>query len=259
VSNLRFISTKLEQITFTSSVGDNASYPASNLNTGFHDDIWKSADSNNAQFLTLDFGVDVRDRTGIVLHNHNLGGIMSSGALKLQGANNSGFSSGVIDGLAAFDPTTDPYFYNFGGTADRQYWRILFNGALNAIPQIGQVFVDYALDLGTVPSLPYEPGVDEHIVTRTVSLDSRIRASSPYGARRTWRISLKEGNALSDAIRTNWQTVFAIAGGSLRPVYMIDDLDGIYLGHFDFDKDTLQKLRYNLFPLEIIFRAQRAS
>lgn len=254
-----FITNKLEQITFTSSVGDNASFPATNLNSGYHDDLWKSLNSNSSQYLTIDTGTDIRVRTGLMIHNHNLTGIVPAGNMQLQSASAADFSSGLVQAINPLVVSTDPFYVSFGGAVSKRYWRILFGGSLSAIPQIGQVFVDYSLDLGTVPSLPYEPGVDEHVVTRTVSLDGRIRASAPYGARRTWRISLKEGNAISDAVRTNWQTLFALAGGSLRPVYMIDDLDGIYLGHFDFDKDTLQKLRYNMFPLEISFRAQRAS
>jgi len=259
VGNLRFISTKLDQITFTSSVGDDAGFPAANLNTGFHDDLWKSLNSNANQYLTIDTGTDIRVRTGLVLHNHNLAGIMATGNMQLQSATNAGFSSGLVQAINPLAVTTDPFFVNFGGAVNQRYWRILFGGTLSAVPQIGQVFVDQVVDLGAASTLPYVPRVDEHRVTKTESLDGRIRAASPFGARKIFRFSLKEGNSISDAVRAVWQTVFAVAGGGLRPTYLIDDADAIWLGVFDFDTDTLQKFRYNAFPLEISFRAQRVS
>lgn len=258
MSNVRFITTKLDVITFSSSGGDDASYPAVNLNTGYHDDLWKSANSTSNQFIAMDMGADVRKRTGIVLHNHNLNGIAPTG-IKLQGAANSGFSSGVVDAVYPLEPVTDPYFLDFGGAAVKQYWRLLFLGTLGAVPQIGQVFVDEALDLGTTYSLPNDPGNDEFQVSRSIALDGRIRTSSPFGGRKTFKFSFRDGNALSETVRVNWQKLFALAGGSLRPVYFIDADDAIYLVHLDFDRDTLFRFRYNMYPLEVTIKSQRVS
>ncbi|TAK58520.1 MAG: hypothetical protein EPO24_08415, partial [Bacteroidetes bacterium] len=219
MSNPKFYYTDLTNVTITSSVGDDANFPSSNLNDYFVSPVWKSANNDSSQYLAIDMGSSGRTRKAIVVENHNLNGIMSSGAIKIQAADDNAFTSGLIDVDTNFAPTTSPYVKEFTSPSSKRYWRILFNGNLNSAPYIGNIFIDDFLDFGYGYEFPYQTGDTSYETTERTALDGTLRASQPYGGRTEFEIQFK---LLNDAFKTSFQAFHSVVRGKLRPFYFLD-------------------------------------
>lgn len=256
------LATDLDNISFTSSVGDNSVYPASNLNNYLLASIWKSATSGASQYLWWDYGSsDIRQRTTLAITRHNFAGIMSSGNIKLQYDDNSGFSSPgtAVNGVGT---SSDIVLSVFGGSLSYRYWRLLFDGSLTTAPQLGNVFVDVPWYMPYPSDLPIIQGNRGFTTVERVTLSGILRRSQTYAGRKRWRFSWRgEQGGLDDTTRAEFQIFFNFVRGKLKPFYFVD-MDGtsVYYVYFDFDVDPNELFRYNInnFP-EVTLIAQEVG
>ncbi|TAK57867.1 MAG: hypothetical protein EPO24_09370 [Bacteroidetes bacterium] len=243
MANPKFYFQDLTDVVFTSSVGDDASYPATNLNDYLTAPYWKSANNNASQYLSIDFGATGSGRKSICLSNHNLNGIMSSGTIKLQASSSSDFTTGVDDVDADLVVNSDPFIQEFTENTKR-YWRILFNGNLSAIPYIGNLFIGNILDFGYGYEFPYRAADKAYETTERTSLDGTLRATQPYAGRIEFELNWK---LLNDTFKTNWQAFHAVVRGRLRPFYFVDvDGTSIYYVKLSDDRNPLDTIAYQL-------------
>jgi hypothetical protein len=257
MANPKIYCTDLTNQVFTSSVGDDASYPASNLNDYFTTPYWKSANNNASQYLWVDMANTTRTRTAIVIENHNLQGIMATGGMKIQAADNSGFSSGLIDVDAAFSPNADPYVKEFSSGSNKRYWRILFNGTLNSIPYIGNVFLDLFLDFGFSYDSPFKANnPKQEAVTERAALDGTIRTSRAYASRKFFEFKF---SLLNNTFKTNFLDFINTVDNNFRPFYFVDKDGSVYYVKCDNPYNPVESLKAGLNNVSLILKKQKVG
>lgn len=258
MANLIFAYQDLSRYTLSATSTD-ASFPLSNLQTYYADDLWKSA-STSAQTLVLDFGA-ATSCDYLVLENYAFG---NADSVVLQGANDSIFTSGVttVIGAGTIDPAVtpspNPAYFSFTATS-RRYWRLsvaIATPPLAAVPYVGNIFLGSKLDMGYSYDFPY---VSLNKIFSTVSaeaLDGRLRTAQSFGGRTIFELKLTN---LPDTTKTSFQTFINTVRGALRPFYFLDYNSSIYYGHFDGDYIPMETQRYNLNNVKFKIKSQLVS
>src|SRR6185436_35349 len=242
--------TELDQITFTSSGGDDAAHPAVNLNTGFVDYYWKSANATNGQYLKLaaaQVGIGVANKNYMIIEGHNIDDIeVAGGRVRVQKSATSDFALPTDLFDSDIDLNVFPQVLTFTST-NRTYYRILYDNCASHIPQIGRIFIGQSLDFSFPYDNPSKPTNRETETAMTKALDGRIRTSQNYDGRRTWDISFAGAKGgIDDTTRANWMKFFQVVSGRYRPFYFLD-VDGLlYFVHLAFDVDPNAMFRHNI-------------
>lgn len=260
MANLKLLGQNVNAVDVSYTGVSLAANPTGNLLTYDENEYWKAQTCVSGDYLSFDVGAsDLRARTGIAIVNHNLSGIMASGALQLQSSTSPSFSTGNVTLLNPLTASTDPILLPFSSSSNR-YWRIWFAGNLNWMPRIGQVFIDSVVDFGFPYDLPYRKGAREYKTVQTEMLDGLLRSHQAIDGRRTFKFAFKgEKGGISDSVATDWAAFFQRVRGRLRPFVMLD-ADGttttyVYL---DTDVDPMETFRLNINSLEIPFKEARA-
>ena len=235
-------------------------YPLANLQTYLAADVWKSASLSQTQELKIDFGA-AKDIDTVVIDGHNLHslGLTSESYLYLSCSNNDSTWYQQKAWLGT-DITSAKLYATFTVEAQR-YWKLHFlkTGALDTYPQIGNLFLSNACDLGRPYDFHYPLYTQRYETALSKALDGTMRSSQPYAGRRQFELTwLSTKGGVSDTVITNFQTVFnTICRGMFRPFYFLDtDGTTLYYCHFGTDEDPSKKYRVNINDLRIPLIAQ---
>ena len=248
MANPLFLATDLSAVTVTASVAANASFPLTNLQTYFSSDAWKSSTNTN-QSITFDFGAAIACDT-IVLDACNMSSLSLTTANLEYSTDNSTWSTAV-----------DLKTLGTGGwvqftTQTKRYWRInyVFSSTTNA-PTIGNWFIGTRFDPGFPYNNQYKNSNRKYETNEAIALDGRIRTSQAYTGRKTWEFDL---TALTDSVKTSFQTFYLTTRGKMRPFYFLDtDGTTLTIVHFDMDLDPSTVMRYNINDLKkIVMKGQ---
>jgi len=263
MANPSMYCTELDAIVFTTSGGDDASYPVTNLNTYIVEKYWKSANNTNGQSLVLDaavVGLGSANKNYIIIEAHNFDSIEGGGGrVRIQHANNSGFTSAttLYDSQVA-QPLAQVLSFN---STSQRYFRVLFDNCASLVPQIGRIFLGLALDIPFPYDNPSKPGNRGYSTAISTSLNGLQRGSQAYGGRKRWDLAWSgQKGGLSAATRTSWISFFKVVRGRLLPFYFLDTDQTLHFVRLGIDVDPNQIFRNNVndFP-GIILESQTVS
>lgn len=243
-----------------SATSTDSSFPLTNIQTYFADQVWKSASTAANQTLVIDFGA-VKTCDFLVLDGFASG---NADSVVLEADTVSNFASAVtVIAAGIIDPSltpTSPAYFSFSSTSKR-YWRlryVLSAGSLAAVPYVGNLYLGAKMDFGYAYSFPYKNTNRSYETVEKKALDGRIRTSQPYAGRKTWEFDI---TTLPDATKVLFQTFFQTVRGKMRPFYFVD-FDGVTvtLVHLDTDVDPSQTIRYNINDIKkIVLKSQLVS
>ena len=251
MSNPLFIAQDWAAVTFTASHSADASYPLTNLKTGFARDVWKSSSLAANQWLKIDLG------SALTIDRFVIEG-MSADTFTVQYDTNddSSFANPVTH--IGITPSTDgdPYVADqFSGQGAKRYWRLLWSGTPSTYPSIGQIM----MCIGFSPSYPYDFGYrtknrEFESAVRSIALDGSIRTAIEYNGREVLEMTF---TLISDADRAKFVTFFNTVRGPWLPFYFIDIDDAVYYVHLDERYNPLQTDNYQLNTLQrLVMRKQ---
>jgi hypothetical protein len=247
MANPIFVYQDLTGVLITASSGEATGYPRSNLLTYFAADTWVSGDTADAQTLNMTLTSAIAGIDSLCLEYTNF---ISCGcsSITLEAADNSGFTVGKVSGIVDVKSASAGQYYFTFTPQTKQYWRLLFTkgSTLLAAPSCGNMFLGNRLDFGTPYNYEFENTNLSFNTVEKVALDGSLRMAQSYGGRQTFLLKFTEGNALTDAVKTEFQTFFGTVDGKLRPFYFIDTDSSIHYVHLDLDKDPTLVKRYNL-------------
>ena len=234
MATLRFYKCDVTAVTY-SATSTNPSYPLSNLNSFYADELWMSANADTGQSLVLNYVLT--GKTFIIFWNTNIKAIIDNGGtVKIQGAPDINFDVGLIT-VATNPPQDVPVIFS---ASNLPYWRIYYEkvGGLGLIPYVANFIVGTEVDLGTTNAYPYKPGKKSFETEETKALDGRMRMSQVFiGGHKGWKLPLVN-------IGTDSQDKLALFFDSVRGRFMpfyFTDANGIMANvHFDMDDDPTE-------------------
>lgn len=194
-------------------------YPLANLKTYFADYLWISSSKAVNQRLTLDWQ-EARECDFAIFENHNFASL-GADAVKLQAADDAGFTSGLITLSSSLTSLGSPGKVEFTAQSKR-YWGILFekaSGSLSAAPELGQFFVNKKFEISAGYNWGYRAGNKEFETHISRNLNGIELAHQNHDGRTIFefRFSLQ-----SDDFKTNWVALCNAARGRLNPFYYWD-------------------------------------
>jgi hypothetical protein len=231
LSSPKLLFTDLSAAVITAGTTD-PDFPTVNLQTYLKRDVWKGGElvagpSFNAS-LAFDFG-SAKNRDTVIIENHNLASFAGAGTPKLQAADDSGFSSGLVDVVPDLSSAADPYYHEFTAV-NKRYWRIFYSGTPPSVEemQIGQIFIDRRWEVGQDYDYPYAVANGEFASSMTTALDGTIRTAQPYGRRDVLELTF---SLLSNNDAAFFRLLMATIRGRLRPFYFTDVDGTLYYCH----------------------------
>ena len=241
MSNPKFFAGKLDLITFTMSLTENASYPLSNLNTYNPNDLWKSPAATNAQILIMDAGSALPFDT-LILQGDNFSG-MTTVKLQVDANDSATFANPVDVATLSGHSTANPIYLATFASITKRYRRILFTDTNSIIPQLGQIFLSAVFDAGFTYIFPYKSNNLQYATTRKRALDGTLRTAQVYGGIRTFEIKFE---TMPDSFKTAWIAFHKSVRGALCPFYFVDvDSTLSYLALTN-DSNDIETLCYNI-------------
>lgn len=248
MANPIFIAQNLSNYTLTAT-STNSSYPLTNLQDYVESTQWKSNSLANTQVLKIDFGAAV-ECDCIVLGNHNFASIVTTINENLNldySDNDSAWTNCYLWTHTTID--ADPNYIAFTAATHR-YWRLSWTAAgdLATYPALGNIYLAKKFDIGAPYNYGYRDGLYTYSTAEGVALNGLIRTSQQYGGgRKTWMFGFKSGNALSDAVKANWNIFFNLIQGKLRPFYFVDtDGTTVKFVHINIDENPVQAIKAGL-------------
>jgi hypothetical protein len=162
--------------------------------------------------------------------------VVADVGVKLQAADNSGFSTNLVTVVADLSAATDPRVIEFNSVTKR-YWRILFDsaGALAAKPQLGQIYLGAKLTWTSEYEYGFRPMHPRYQTSEAESLSGLLRAAQSVGGRLVFEARFR---LQDDTLRSVWYTFMSLVRGKLRPFYFLD-ADGTSLYFVKNDSDYL--------------------
>lgn len=219
MSNPRFYIGQLDQATFTMTEAESPGYPLSNLKNYLADHEWHSPTPAANQRLIMDWG-SAKECDFAIIENHNFAALGAT-AVKLEAADDAGFTTGLVTLSSTLASLGSPGKIEFTAETKR-YWSILFektSGTLNAIPRLGQLFINKKFEVTTGYNFGYRAGNKEFETHIKQSLGGIELAHQNHDGRTIFefRLSLQD-----DVFKTNWIALCNGARGRLNPFYFVD-------------------------------------
>ena len=218
-----FLAADLSAYTFTASETENFFFKLTNLKNYYPDIYWRSS-IGGAQTLNIDFGsATVRDVC--VIDTHNMDTIIGTGDVKLQAADDSGFTSGLTT-MATIATAAEPLTAGitsvaFSSSIAKRYWRLNYDGVMTDSPILGQIFIEKKLEPFYQKEWGYRRENLSFKTKEATVLDGRLRTSQPYSGRLLYEIGLPEQN---DTFSYWFDSFYNRVKGKLLPWYFVDGL-----------------------------------
>jgi len=257
MSNPILVAQDLSLYTLTAT-STNPNYPLDNLKSYIITDIWISGTKSVNQFLKVDFGTPT-EIDSIVIENHNfeyLGFEPTNEGVVLQYSDDdiNYYNIAWIEDNFSKDPV-----YRAFTSQTKRYWRIVFSrnaSELLTYPQIGNIFLAKKCDLGRPYDFPFQLLPKSYKTSVTETLSGIIRTSKIIGSKYLFEFTwLGQKGGVTDSVISEFQRVFNLCKGRLRPLYFVDtDGSTIIYCHFNYDDDPSLKYRVNVneFVLKLI-------
>lgn len=210
-----------------------------NLKSGYPDEYWVStAPSGSVHEIRMDFG-SASERNYLLIAGHNFSGLMTSGSILVDAADDQFFTVGLTNVVTISDtdspsapPTPvavpDPYFTEFTAVSKR-YWRLRYNlhfpgGQFTSPPRVSMIFVDNLLRLPRTYEWSFVRENQRFETQAEVSaLGSQVSSErSDSGGRLVYELVFPR---MSASVRTRWKTFVRNTHGRLHP-FWFQDVDG---------------------------------
>lgn len=220
----------------SASGGANASYPLTNLQDFLRASWWYSNSNATSQTLVVDMGAATACNYAILEYGESIfPSELGWTGLDIDGADDSGFTTGVVAAFSGAPVAAATALYDFqgGATVTKRYWKFTFTLSAAGYPGLAQVFLGKSLDF----SFPYEFGAKsadssfQTVVGR--SLSGVKRSSQAVGGTRVFDVQFR---IVSDAVATLFRTFHDTVRGALRPFYFSPD-GGTKLYYVSLSKD----------------------
>jgi hypothetical protein len=244
MSNPVFYAGDLEEATY-SATSTNSSYPLANLDDYDPDTYWQANNANQNQQLAVDFG-SAKARDFAVIHNHNFASVTEDIGIKLQGADDSAFTTNLvtaeddIGSLAASDPIVIPF-----SSQTKRYWRIYFEStvSLTVAPKVGQLFINQKLDVGASFEWPYSAKDEEFRTEAGRAISGKLRTSQIHKGVLRFQFRFR---LLDDTFRAGWLRFHQKVRGAACPFYYADPDGTVWYVHLADDYNEIEVFRYQL-------------
>lgn len=221
MANPKILYQDLSAVTFSSSVGTNASYPVTNLKNYIATSYWSGSAVTAGQRLIIDLGVDTAVTT-VIIDGHNFTGCGADQSVKIQYATDANFTTGVTNWSGDIAQADDTTVSTTAATTTKRYWAIIFNSSvpLTVPPRIGNIFIGTPLEFTTPYDYGYRTENAEYITTQKTSLNGITRTSQMYKGRIVYELTF---NTQDNTLRSGYQTFVRTVRGKMFPFYFIDD------------------------------------
>lgn len=245
MSNPILLADDLAANTYAWSAGVNSSYPVSNLQTYYPDQVSKSNATTDAQTFTIDLG-SAKAVDAVVIQGTNFTSLgATSVKLQFDFDDDPGFATPVD--AVTFTADMEYSAFTLSGGSTKRYFRILFTkgSALSAAPQIGNIFIGTKLQFETTQNWGHYTNHPDYSqgTYQSRAKDGRARTAEVFGAIRRHKINFDQGNVQSDTLITAFLTFLDVARGKF--FYYIDNNGDVYYVKWARNFNPWESFRYN--------------
>jgi len=215
--------TSYSSIALTNSEALATGYPLTNLQDQYKTTYAKSNTTAGDQTFKFDLGATYACDSALFM-THNFTSVAADAGIKLQYADDSGYSTNLTTADADITTADGVISYTTFNSATKRYWRLLFDmtaGSLSAAPYIGQIFLGtkfthaYGYSIGNTEETGYE-------VLKQRSWDGTDSAYLQYTTKRRYWGSVRF-QIITSSYKTNFDTWFESVKGGYRPFMMSTD------------------------------------
>lgn len=182
---------------------------------------WKANANSSAHTFLFDLNSAVRTIDYCILCGTDAKTVIASPKLKVEHDDNSGFASATVV-VNSVDIDTEPHFlkeFTAPATTER-YWRIkIEDGSSSGKPVLGSIYLGERIDASFFYDTGDAIGQEYNNVLRR-SPTGKISSDIISKPRNVWNIQWR---FMSEAFRTNLQTIFLRTYGSHYPLFIKDD------------------------------------
>lgn len=239
----KFLGCDLSIPTYSWSAGTNASYPVSNLKTGFPDMKSRSNATTAGQSFVVDMGSAVACNA-LIIEGHNFAAVLAD-TVSLEADDNSGFTSPTVIVASITVASADELVLETFDSATYRYWRVVYDaaGPLGAAPEIGNIYLGTTLNFEKPQEFNSFTDMPSHETSKSRSIGGHLRTSQNYGAVRK---SIASFRLQSNAFIALYKTFLETVKNDGMPFYYIDE-DGIpHLVNMEKGFNPYEVFRYDL-------------
>jgi hypothetical protein len=246
MANPKFLYCDISRVTFTAT-SEATGYEATKLSDYNPGSRWAAgADTwDQSVYFTFD---NASACNMVILENKNFDAVMVSGSIKLQYADDAGFTSNVVT-LTTIPTSSATWAYEFPASVTKKYWRIYFNGEVGSTPYLGNWYMGTYLEMTHNYEWGYKIQNYEHKTSEVKGLRGNMRMSSLYAGRVINEITFKYQN---DTTKNSWVDFVTRIRGKLFPFYFIDHNENISFVKIDGDYTAMTAMIHGINDLQTL-------